>query len=207
MMQLHSSMPWHSLLWFWCPEKQLQLCLQDKAPVSLPISNLANYCWSHAGNHRSQHDEFLENILQYPDRSSEDCFHLDKTIEKRNFLSHTTTQLTMIPSSRPPLKHPVSLPSMGHFSHWAGQGGSGRNERLYKEFPFSKLRSRWLLIIFHANLHLGLHLLVEWSMTPAAGELSLREQYLAQEDDWPLFWTGIWTLLLLDTFESCSLMP
>lgn len=72
---------------------------------------------------------------------------------------------------------------MGHLSHWAGQGGSGRKKRLYEEFPFSKLGSRWLLIIFHGNLHLKLHLLVEWIMTAAAGELSLQEQFLAQEDD------------------------
>lgn len=52
-----------------------------------------------------------------------------------------------------------------------------------REFPFPKLRSRWLLIIFHANLHLELRLLVEGSMTSAAGELSLQEQFLAQEDD------------------------
>lgn len=131
-------------------------------------------------NHRPQHDEFVENILQHPDRSSEDYFHLDQTIEKRDFLFYHTPPLSSLwlLLQGPPLKHPVSLPSMARLSHWVGQGRSGRNERLYEEFPFLKLGSRWLLIIFHANLHLELHLLVEWSMTTAGGELSLQEEFL-----------------------------
>lgn len=168
--------------------------------------NSAKWCWTHQRNHRPQHDEFVQNILQHVDRSSEDCFHLDKTVEKRALLFYHTPPLSSLWLQGPPLRHPVSLLSMGCLSHWAGQGGSGRNDRLYEEFPFSKLRSRWLLIILHAGLHLELHLLVEWSMTTAAGELSLQEQFLAQEDDWPLFWTGIWTLLPLDTFEALSPM-
>lgn len=44
-----------------------------------------------------------------------------------------------------------------------------------KSSPFPKLRSRWLLIIFHVNLHLELHLLVEWSMAITEGELCLQK--------------------------------
>lgn len=85
------TIPWpgYSVLGFWCPEKHLQLCLKAKALFSLPVSNSPNTLELTQCNHRPQHDEFVENILQHPGRSSEDCFHLGETIVKGIFYSVT----------------------------------------------------------------------------------------------------------------------
>lgn len=53
-----------------------------------------------------------------------------------------------------------------HVTPPMGQGREDLEEMRddIKSSPFPKLRARWLLIIFHANLHLELHFLVKRSM-------------------------------------------
>lgn len=147
----------YSILRFWFPEKHLQLCLKDKTLVSLPPSNLVS-----AVSSQTQGDEFIEITLQHPVRSSENCLHFDKTTGRRDL------QLCYIP---PPSSSTRTITKMSselgfHRMPLIGQGREDLEEMRddIKSSPFPKLRSRWLLIIFHANLQLERHFLVEWSM-------------------------------------------
>lgn len=72
------------------------------------------------------------------------------------------TQLAMVNSTMTIIKTSSELAF--HAMLLTGLGREDLEEMRHdiKSSPFPKLRSRWLLIIFHANLHLELHLLVEW---------------------------------------------
>lgn len=86
--------------------------------LTRPISTECTQC-----NHRPQGDEFIDIILQYPARSSENCLHFDKTTGRRDLQSYHKPPLTLLwlILQGPPLKCPESWPFMGRFSlGWAG---------------------------------------------------------------------------------------
>lgn len=172
-MKLESSVPWH---WTLCYNTDLlkstfsfaskTRCWFLSHYLTQSVSTEYMQC-----NHRPQGDEFIENILQYPARSAECCLHFNKSTGRRDLHLYHIPALSLLQWI---LQGPLIK------VHWAGLSWLDRHELEemrddIKSSPFPKLKSRWLPIIFHVNLHLELHLLVEWSMAITERELCLQK--------------------------------